>query len=77
MIDKQYAVYDKQDNIVMVGNAQQCAKFMGIKLNSFYSQITRVKNGKIKSGREYNVYKVEEWKNGLYYSNKKIKRNSI
>lgn len=60
MIDKQYAIYDKEENIVMVGNAQQCANFMGIKLNSFYSQITRVKNGKIKSGREYNVYKVEE-----------------
>ncbi len=46
---KKYTVYlNKDDSIVAVGTAEECAAQMGITTASFYSYITKQKKGKIK-----------------------------
>ena len=42
-----YAVYDKDDNLRMVGNSHECAAFLGITLASFYCRVNRLRNGKL------------------------------
>ena len=45
-----YAVYDKDDNLQIVGDSKACAKFLGITLGSFRSRVCRnkVENGMVK-----------------------------
>ncbi|WP_158584803.1 MULTISPECIES: hypothetical protein [Erysipelotrichaceae] len=42
----EYAVYDKDDNLQIVGDSKACAKFLGITLGSFRSRVCRNKSGK-------------------------------
>lgn len=42
-----YAVYDKDDNLQMVGNSHECAVFLGITLASFYCRVNRLKTGEL------------------------------
>lgn len=43
-VTKYYTVYDrKQDEIITHGSAEECAKAMGIKQQSFYCLVTRAK----------------------------------
>ena len=55
-----YAVYDKDDNLVMVGNYKECIEYMGITKDSFLRQIRTVKRGKESIRRKYTAYKIEE-----------------
>ena len=41
-----YTVYDKDDNLQIVGDSKACAKFLGITLGSFRSRVCRNKSGK-------------------------------
>ena len=42
-----YAVYDKDDNLQMVGNSHECAAFLGITISSFYCRVNRLKTGEL------------------------------
>ena len=58
---KFYAVYTINDELVMVGNVQECADFMGLKKQSFRCRLTHVKSGRIKEKRvKYKVYEIKE-----------------
>jgi hypothetical protein len=50
-----YAIYDKEDMIVYSGTAPECAKFLGISINSFFCHISRKKRSK-----GYYLYKVND-----------------
>lgn len=45
-----YTVYDNRTDfpIIVAGTAREAAKAMGIKISSFHSTVTRVRQGKIK-----------------------------
>lgn len=43
----EYAVYDKENNIVFIGTSIQCAKYLGLRINSFYSRVSNLKRGKV------------------------------
>ena len=52
-----YAVYDNEDNLLMVGNAIECINYTGMKRNSFYAHVMRLERGKIKKGNKYRVFR--------------------
>lgn len=58
---KKYSVYNaKTDQPVLIyANSKDCAKAMGIALNSFYRYICRMRGGKIKL-RKWLVYEDED-----------------
>ena len=58
---KKYSVYNaKTDQPVLIyANSKDCAKVMGIELNSFYRYISRMRGGKIKL-RKWLVYEDED-----------------
>ncbi len=43
---KEYAVYNKKEEIVCIGTSIEVANYLGITLGSFYSRVTRNRNGK-------------------------------
>lgn len=57
---KEYAVYDTDETCVFVGTSKECAEFMGVTIASFYSNVTRTKQGKLKGIYGYRVYEIEE-----------------
>lgn len=52
-----YAVYDNEDNLLMVGNAIECINYTGMKINSFYAHVMRLERGEIKKGNKYRVFR--------------------
>ena len=51
-----YIVYRaKDDSIVATGNAEECARQMRRSVNSFYTLVNRVRNGKNKKIRDFIV----------------------
>ena len=63
-----YSVYHKKSELplILYGSSKECAKAMGIKVNSFYRYICRMRQGKIKL-RKWLVYEDElEEEDGLY-----------
>lgn len=43
-----YTVYDnKTENVIVFGDAKQCAQYLGIQVSSFYYAISRQKRRKI------------------------------
>lgn len=56
-----YSVYHKKTDLPLViyGTSKQCAKAMGVTLNSFYRYICRMRQGKIKL-RKWSVYQDEK-----------------
>lgn len=58
---KKYSVYNAKTDqpVIIYANSKDCAKVMGIKLNSFYRYICRMRGGKIKL-RKWLVYEDEE-----------------
>ena len=56
-----YSVYHKDTDLPLViyGTSKQCAKAMGVTLNSFYRYICRMRQGKIKL-RKWSVYEDEK-----------------
>ena len=56
---KMYSVYDATDRpLIVYATAKECAKAMGITVNSFYNYIERVRHGKIKA-RKWSIYEDE------------------
>lgn len=57
---KRYSVYYKKTDepLFIYGTSKECAKAMGIRLNSFYRYIVRMRQGKIKL-RKWLVYEDE------------------
>ena len=53
---KEYAVYDKEDNIITVGGSRHCAKSCGLTLGSFYTY--RSKN--IEGRNKYYIVEIEK-----------------
>ena len=55
-----YSVYHKKTDqpLVLYGTSKECAKAMGISINSFYRYICRMRGGKIKL-RKWAVYEDE------------------
>lgn len=62
-----YSVYHKETDqpLILYGTSKACAKAMGIRLNSFYRYICRMRGGKVKL-RKWAVYEdeVEELEDG-------------
>ena len=55
---KRYTFYDKQTTqFICEGTVEECAKAMGLSVNSMYSIISRNRSGK---QQNYEVYEVEE-----------------
>lgn len=57
---KRYSVYHRKTDepLVIYGTSKECAKAMGIRVNSFYRYIVRMRQGKIKL-RKWLVYEDE------------------
>ena len=57
---KRYSVYHKKDEIPLIvyATSDECAKAMGIRRNSFYRYICRMRDGKFKI-RKWLVYEDE------------------
>lgn len=57
-----YTVYDREDCVACIGNAQECQKFIGSRsLNSFWSTVSRQASGmrnRTKDG--YVIMKLED-----------------
>lgn len=56
---KEYAVYDKNDNVLVVGNTRECSKYLGIRTDSFKSEKSRQKTGK-SARKKYLIVEIEE-----------------
>lgn len=53
-----YAIYNKRDELVFVGNVIECCKFMGYNLATFRSLIHKTKKGLRSNGTR--VYEVDK-----------------
>lgn len=54
---RKYSVYHRKTDqpLIVYATSKECAKAMGIKINSFYRYICRMREGKIKM-RKWQVY---------------------
>ena len=50
----QYVVYDKEENLIMVGNSAEITKKLGITIGTFYSYVSRGDSSK----SNYRIYLV-------------------
>lgn len=57
---KKYSVYHKKTDqpLIVYASSKECAKAMGIVLNSFYRYISRMREGKINL-RKWSIYEDE------------------
>lgn len=55
---KIYCIYDKKDNYCFSGNAQECADYLGVSRDVFYSMAAKTKAGT--SRYKHNIYKLED-----------------
>ena len=55
---KDYAIYNSDDEIVLVGKATECAKWLNCKVNNIYEQVILQK--KKHKPRKYYIMKIEE-----------------
>lgn len=64
---KMYSVYNAKTDVplILYANSKECAKAMGITINSFYRSLMRTRQGKIKI-RKWAVYEdeVEDMEDG-------------
>ena len=62
MIDVRYSVYSAKDGLPLIinGTIPQCARALGMTLNSFQTQASRQRHGKKKGGsRKYCIVREE------------------
>lgn len=52
----QYVVYDKEENLIMVGNSAEITKKLGITIGTFYSYVSRGDSSK----SNYGIYLIKE-----------------
>ncbi len=48
-----YAIYDNDDCILFVGTSKECASFLGITLQSFYTVVTKGLK------KKYHIYSIK------------------
>lgn len=53
---KEYIVYDKQENVVMLGTSNEITKKLGITIGTFYSYVSRGDS----SNSNYRIYLIKE-----------------
>ena len=62
-MDVRYSVYSVKDDLPLIVNGAipQCAKVLGMTINSFYSQASKQRHGRGKdgSGRKYRIIRDE------------------
>ncbi len=52
----EYAVYDKEENLIMVGNSVEITEKLGITIGTFYSYVSRGDSSK----SNYRIYLIKE-----------------
>lgn len=52
----QYVVYDKEENLIMVGNSAEIIEKLGITIGTFYSYVSRGDSSK----SNYRIYLIKE-----------------
>ena len=52
----QYVVYDKEENLIMVGNSAEITKKLGITIGTLYSYVSRGDSSK----SNYRIYLIKE-----------------
>ena len=63
---RMYIVYDNNDNVIILGTAEECADKLQITLNAFYSKVSNEKSAKYNRRRphvelrKYHVVKVSD-----------------
>lgn len=64
MIDVRYSVYSAKDDLPLIisGTIPQCAKVLGLTINSFYSQASKQRYGRGKDGskRKYRIVRDDD-----------------
>lgn len=64
MIDVRYSVYSAKDDLPLIvgGTIPQCAKVLGLTINSFYSQASKQRYGRGKDGskRKYKIIRDDD-----------------
>lgn len=56
-----YAVYDREDNAVMVGTAEEVARWLGVNVGTIYSKVFYTQHHERPDGHiKYRVYRIEE-----------------
>lgn len=58
--DKEYVVYDKDDNYLFGGVKSECIKFLGITDNNFCGIVHRTKKKPYRKVKSYSIVEVEE-----------------
>ena len=52
----QYVVYDKEENLIMLGNCAEITEKLGITIGTFYSYVSRGDS----SNSNYRIYLIKE-----------------
>lgn len=52
----EYVVYDKEENLIMVGNSAEITEKLGITIGAFYSYVSRGDSSK----SNYRIYLIKE-----------------
>ena len=55
----EYVVYDKEENLIMVGNSAEITEKLGITIGTFYSYVSRGDSSK----SNYRIYLIKEYEN--------------
>ncbi len=70
MADVRYSVYSVKDDLSLIisGTIPQCAKALGITINSFYSQASKQRYGRGKDGskRKFRIVRDDFREDGVY-----------
>ena len=56
---KEYAIYNREDELVFMGNAHKCSEFLKCSEDSFRCRVSRLSKGKVKNPK-FRIYKVED-----------------
>ncbi len=56
----QYAIYDKDDNLLTVGNIQECCDYLEISRSTFYVTLNKDLHNRRKFIIKYKIIKIEE-----------------
>ena len=56
----QYAAYDKNDELVCVGNVLECCEQLKITKNTFYALLNKTRHDRFKRGGKYTIFRLED-----------------
>lgn len=55
---KIYCIYDNDDNYCFSGNSKECAEYLGVSRDTFYSMVSKTKAGT--NRYRHKIYKLED-----------------